>query len=225
MDVVAAWEAVDNTWRECFELAWEAYAAGAIPVGALVVDAGGAIVSRGRNRIAEREAPARQLAGSWLAHAEVNALAQLAPDRKYRDHTLYSTLEPCILCLGAARLATVGRIRYAAADPDGGAATGTVDNAMSRRWWPELDGPRDDALARLAALLGAEFFVSRNPDSVVTANLTAEERGAAEELARRGAWERARSGESLRDVLPSIGDLLARAPVQASEQAPPTSSG
>ncbi|MCK9893010.1 hypothetical protein [Frankia sp. AgB32] len=42
-----------------------------------------------------------QLAGSRIAHAEVNALAQL-PMGSFADHELYTSVEPCCLCMGAA---------------------------------------------------------------------------------------------------------------------------
>ncbi len=70
-------DGLEGAWRESFELAWEAFRVGTIPVGAVVADASGEIVARGRNRIFEEEAPPGQLAGTYLAHAELNALAGL----------------------------------------------------------------------------------------------------------------------------------------------------
>jgi tRNA(adenine34) deaminase len=94
-------DSLDSPWREVLILGWEAYEAGSIPVGAVVVDDGGAILARGRNRIFEDPREGR-LAGSRLAHAEINALAQLRAPATYEGATLYSLLEPCHLCLGAA---------------------------------------------------------------------------------------------------------------------------
>jgi hypothetical protein len=51
-------------------------------------------VAEGRNRIYEREAPPGQLANSLLAHAEVDTLVSLDPERRYEDHVLYTALEP-----------------------------------------------------------------------------------------------------------------------------------
>src|SRR5687767_519310 len=110
--------ALEGPWRECFELAWEAFRAGTIPVGAVVTDGSGEIVARGRNRIFEDSAPPRQIAGSWLAHAELNALAELPALRAvggrsaFEGHTLYATLEPCALCMGAALMMMVGEVRF-----------------------------------------------------------------------------------------------------------------
>src|SRR5207248_3017772 len=78
----------------------EAYTAGTIPVGAVVVDETGAVVARGRNRIFDRPS-GRELGASRLAHAEINALLALTSERTYEGWTLYSALEPCHLCLPA----------------------------------------------------------------------------------------------------------------------------
>ena len=93
----------------CLELAWEALRRRSLPVGAVVTDAEGTVVATGRNRVFESAAPAPQIAGSRLAHAEVNALAQLSPRRRYEDHHLVVTLEPCTLCTGALAMSAVRR--------------------------------------------------------------------------------------------------------------------
>ena len=70
------WDRIGPIWRIAFEEAWAAYVAGTVPVGAVLVDVNGAIVSRGRNRIFDN-AVAGHIGGSRLAHAEVNALLGL----------------------------------------------------------------------------------------------------------------------------------------------------
>jgi tRNA(adenine34) deaminase len=85
-----AWSDLPDPWREAFGLAWESLHAGSPPVGAVVVNSYGEVVARGGSRRAEREAPPNHLAGSRLAHAEVNALAQLNVDQ-HDDHELYVT--------------------------------------------------------------------------------------------------------------------------------------
>src|SRR5919112_4197214 len=86
------------------------------PSRAVVVDPGGDLVTQGRSRSNEPTGPSGQLAGTSLAHAEVNALAGLAPG-DYWSHVLYTTLEPCLLCTAALTHAHVGAVRYAASDP------------------------------------------------------------------------------------------------------------
>jgi tRNA(Arg) A34 adenosine deaminase TadA len=151
-----AWRQLEEPWRVCFEMAWDAFLAGTVPVGAAVAAPSGAIVARGRNRILEP--PGRRLSGSRLAHAEVDALAQLPSSVRYRDHVLYSTLEPCLLCVGATLHATVGRIEYAAADPFGGGCSGTIDTVHWRRSAPEIGEPLRGWPSRVSTALQSAFW-------------------------------------------------------------------
>jgi tRNA(Arg) A34 adenosine deaminase TadA len=65
---------------------WEAYLAGTIPAGAVVVGEAGEVVSRGRNRTFD-EACDGQLGGSRLTHAEMNALLPLSSGRTHEGFT------------------------------------------------------------------------------------------------------------------------------------------
>jgi len=153
---VDAWQELDEPWRASLELAWEAYLAGTIPVGSVVAAADGKVVARGRNRIFDP--PGQGLSGSRLAHAEVDALAKLPVTDRYRDHVLYSTLEPCLLCTAATLLATVGRIEYATEDPFGGACNGAIDTAHWRRSAPEIASPLGGWRGQLSAALQSAFW-------------------------------------------------------------------
>jgi hypothetical protein len=68
----AAWSALNPPWRRCMALAWEAYGAGTIPVGAVVADPADEIVAEGRNQIYGAPQAAGSLIGTVLAHAEVS---------------------------------------------------------------------------------------------------------------------------------------------------------
>lgn len=153
---VDAWQELDEPWRASLELAWEAYLAGTIPVGSVVAAADGTIVARGRNRIFDPRGVG--LAGSRLAHAEVDALSRLPVTDRYRDHVLYSTLEPCLLCTAATLVATVGRIEYATEDRFGGACNGAIDTAHWRRSAPEIAPPLGGWPGRLSAALQSAFW-------------------------------------------------------------------
>jgi tRNA(adenine34) deaminase len=102
-------------WMEtAFALAEEAAADGEIPVGAVIVDAGGQIIGRGRNR---RES------GDPLGHAEIYAIREAADaigDWRLEGSTMYVTLEPCAMCAGALVNARVARLVFAAFDPKAG---------------------------------------------------------------------------------------------------------
>jgi tRNA(Arg) A34 adenosine deaminase TadA len=136
------WEELSEPWRACAEEAWEAYHRGSLPIGAVVTDAHGDVVSRRRNRIHERcSGPPGAVFGHKLAHAELNALLSL--DHRETDPracVLWTTTEPCPLCVGAARMADVGGLRYAAREPWGGSAAifGTVPYLKrgTSVWWP-----------------------------------------------------------------------------------------
>ncbi|TKR33308.1 tRNA adenosine(34) deaminase TadA [Luteimonas gilva] len=93
-----------------------------IPVGALVVDADGAIVGEGWNRNIAETDPS--------AHAEIVAMRQAG--RALGNHrlvgcTLYVTLEPCAMCAMAMVHARLARVVYAASDPKTGAAGSVFD--------------------------------------------------------------------------------------------------
>jgi tRNA(Arg) A34 adenosine deaminase TadA len=181
-----AWRELDEPWRASLGLAWEAYLAGTIPVGSVVAGPDGAIVARGRNRIFDP--PGQGLAGSRLAHAEVDALSRLPVTARYRDHTVYSTLEPCLLCVAATLHATVGRIEYATVDPFGGGCNGSIDTAHWHRSAPEIAAPLGGWVGQLSAALQSAFWLAHR-----------EHRRAEEILVLFGDDAR-RSGERVRAV-------------------------
>src|SRR5579863_6519362 len=161
---------LSEPWEAALALAWEAMVAGTTPVGCVVLDAKGHIATRGRGRRYVREPASGQLSYSHLAHAELNALAQLPPIQRYEDYVVLTTLEPCLLCVGAAVMATVGGVEYAGADPYGGTAHLQVKNAHTARLMPPIHGPAEGALGMIGALLHYAFYAERNPaGAVVTA--------------------------------------------------------
>jgi tRNA(Arg) A34 adenosine deaminase TadA len=104
--------------RRALDLAWESTCAGSFGIGAVIADPAGAVRATGRNRILETDPGDDLIAGSSIAHAEMNALAKL----RYRAHEgdalqLFTTLQPCIQCLGAIRLSSVRDVVVLAPDP------------------------------------------------------------------------------------------------------------
>ena len=119
-----------------------------------MVDEAGRIAAEGRNRIFDDAAPAGQLAATRLAHAEVNALAQLSNSRRWDSCTLYTTLEPCPLCVTASSVASVGRIIYAGRDVySGGSALIDADLVTPRPLGVSIEGPLDSSLESLGPAL------------------------------------------------------------------------
>lgn len=101
---------------EALAMAREALAAGEVPVGAVLVGEGGEILARAHNQPITLNDP--------TAHAEVLVLRQAASllgNYRLPGVSLYVTIEPCIMCLGAMLQARIGRLIFGAADPKGGA--------------------------------------------------------------------------------------------------------
>lgn len=103
-------------FRRAIELAWEAEKDNNLPIGA-VITFEGKIIAEGKNTIwYPKYNPNR--------HAEIDALRDV-PQRLWkssREMTLYTTLEPCLMCTGAILLHHIGRVMYGSADDYGGAS-------------------------------------------------------------------------------------------------------
>nr|WP_203138892.1 tRNA adenosine(34) deaminase TadA [Microbacterium sp. JZ31] len=110
------------------ELAAEAAAAGEVPVGALVLDARGAVIGEGRNR--------READHDPSAHAEILAMRQAARavgSWNLAGCTLVVSLEPCVMCAGALLQAHISRVVFGAWDEKAGAAGSLYDVVRDRR--------------------------------------------------------------------------------------------
>jgi tRNA(adenine34) deaminase len=103
--------------REAILLAEKAEQRGNLPIGAVII-LDNEIIARGSNSIWK---PALEL----TRHAEMEALRSVPPDLwlKSREMTLYTTLEPCVMCAGAILLHQLGRLVYGSTDPWGGVST------------------------------------------------------------------------------------------------------
>ena len=105
--------------REALALASEAAGHGEVPVGAVVV-AGGEIIGRGRNEPIGLSDP--------TAHAEIVALRDAAArvgNYRLTGATLYVTVEPCLMCVGAMVHARIATLVYGAPEPKAGAIEST----------------------------------------------------------------------------------------------------
>jgi tRNA(adenine34) deaminase len=106
---------------EALRQARRAYAAGEVPVGAIVVSEG-RVIGRAFNQV--------ELLKDATAHAEMLALTQAEHamgDWRLNGCTLYVTKEPCAMCAGAMVHVRLARVVYGVADPKGGAAGGTLN--------------------------------------------------------------------------------------------------
>jgi tRNA(adenine34) deaminase len=100
----------ESFMRLALELARQAEAAGEIPVGAVVAQAG-SVLGRGFNSVIRLADP--------TAHAEILALREAAArlgNYRLEEATLYVTLEPCVMCAGALVSARIARLVFGARD-------------------------------------------------------------------------------------------------------------
>jgi tRNA(adenine34) deaminase len=119
----------DTAMRVALDEAEAAPLHGDVPIGAVLLDASGAVVARNHNR--------REELGDATAHAEMLVISQRSRelgDWHLTGHTLFVTLEPCAMCAMATVWARIDRIVYGAADLKAGAA------------WSLFNIPQDERL-------------------------------------------------------------------------------
>jgi tRNA(adenine34) deaminase len=140
--------------RHALRLAERAARDGEVPVGALLV-VGNDVIGEGWNRPIGNLDP--------TAHAEIIALragAQRLKNYRLMAATLYSTLEPCAMCMGAVLNARVARVVFGAWDPKAGACGSVIDLPREPRQTHRIDVFGGVCSEESAALLG-QFFASR----------------------------------------------------------------
>jgi len=145
----------DAAMGRALELAQAAADAGDVPVGALVLDASGAVIGEGHNQ--------RELAHDPTAHAEVLALraaAQALGSWRLDDCTLVVTLEPCLMCAGALLAARIPRLVIGAWDQKAGATGSRWDVVRDARIGSKVEVVAGVRAQESAELLAA-FFEDR----------------------------------------------------------------
>lgn len=140
--------------RRALAAAREAEAAGEVPVGAVLVVDDRVIATAGNAPIGAHDP---------TAHAEVRVLREAAATlANYRisGATLYVTLEPCCMCVGAMIHARVRRLVYGASDPKSGAAGSVFDLALAHQHNHRME-VTGGVLAHESAHLLQSFFRAR----------------------------------------------------------------
>jgi tRNA(adenine34) deaminase len=132
-----------------------AAARGEVPVGAVLLDAEGALLAAAGNRVEEQSDP--------TAHAELLAIREAAGKLgtpRLVGCDLYVTLEPCPMCAQAISFARIRRLYYGAIDPKGGGVAHgpRIFASTSCHHVPEVYGGIGE---RQAAALLRDFFRSR----------------------------------------------------------------
>ncbi len=124
-----------------------------VPVGAVIVREG-KIIGRGFNT--------RELSGDGTAHAEINAIREACKSigvwRLY-GCTIYVTLEPCPMCMGAIVNSRISKVVFGAKDPKAGACGSVIDfNSYPLNHKPEIIGGVE---AEKCSRLLSDFFEKR----------------------------------------------------------------
>ena len=106
------WNELSGIWQAAFREAWEAFIQGSPPIGAVLCGSDGRIIMCEHNRNNEPH-----ILNKRLAHAEAGILRRLdTAEYDPRDLVLYSTMEPCPMCMGTIIMSNIKRVHYAAAD-------------------------------------------------------------------------------------------------------------
>lgn len=192
-DFQSAWLALEPAFHAAMELAWQSLVSGTIGVGSVITDPDGKIVARGRNRVYDPPGGDGILQGNRLAHAEMNALAEVPTDYSLAECTLWSTQQPCMLCASAAVICYVGTVRFLAADPlFAGVERMPELNEWLDRYWPSYEGPTaDDRWAVASMLFQLYAAASKNPTGEVmemSRRLEPETARLIEEIVTGGIW-------------------------------------
>lgn len=149
----------DHKWmQKALELAYKAEAADEVPVGAVIVK-DDEIIAEGWNQpISSNDA---------TSHAEIIAMREAGEKLgNYRllDTTLYVTLEPCSMCVGAMIHARVSRVVYAASEPRTGALGGAF-NLLEANQHNHIFEVEAGLMAEESRALLQNFFQSRRQSS------------------------------------------------------------
>ena len=144
----------ENYMRQALSQARAAADQGEIPVGAVLVDENGCVLAATHNLTEASHSP--------LAHAEMLAVEEGCRKKggwRLSDCTLYVTLEPCPMCMGAIVHARIGRVVYGAKDARAGACGSLLDlTAYPLESTPQCEG---GLLATESQELLRSFFRAR----------------------------------------------------------------
>ncbi len=124
---------------------------GEVPIGAVVV-LDGEIIGRGHNL--------RETSNDPTSHAEMEAIRQAAAHIghwRLLDTSLYVTLEPCVMCMGAIILARIPRLVFACRDPRAGAVGSIYDFASDERFNHKVE-VREGVLGAECSKMLSSFF-------------------------------------------------------------------
>jgi tRNA(adenine34) deaminase len=151
------WNQILRPWQVAIQQAWMAYCAGSLPIGAVIAAPDGRIVAEGRNRLNDvgTDGDSLHLRQHFMAHAEQNAFISLGVARReqsevkrsLKDFILYTTLEPCDMCVGTLIQSGLKRVEFLVPDPVGGGIASLTATPHVRDKLIAVEGPQKGTLA------------------------------------------------------------------------------
>ena len=135
--------------------AQQSFNEGEVPIGSVLIDQLGRVIASSRNQVESQS--------DSTAHAEMNCIrlsSKLKGNWRLLDCTIYSTLEPCPMCMGAIYASRIRRVVYGAADERLGSAGSWLDFDASRHPFHSLEVEGGVLHEESSALL-TRFFRNR----------------------------------------------------------------
>lgn len=156
---------LEKAWQRVFELGWDSYKEGNLPIGAVIVDPDGNELSCGRNRYVV----SKRFPNCKVDHAETECIQELDivkhPDLK--SYVIYTSMEPCPMCIGTIIMSNLKKVKVAAHDAWAGAADICIKNTYAQKKCVEVEFA-DDLLANVQiALQGSVELRINGTDSAV----------------------------------------------------------
>lgn len=107
------WDDIEKPWQVSFEQGWKAFKKGSIPIGPVIINEKGEIISVGRNRIYEFETP-----NPKISHAEMECVFNLdiLKHPSVKEYILYTCMEPCPMCFGTIVMSNFRKLKIASRD-------------------------------------------------------------------------------------------------------------
>jgi tRNA(Arg) A34 adenosine deaminase TadA len=110
-----------HIWEKCLDLAIAGFNHGSMAIAALVVSEKMEIIGLGRNYLGEINNNGSIISNSSIAHAEINAIHSIQQESLSRNNlSIFTTVEPCPMCLGAIAMSRIRNIYIGSKDPHAG---------------------------------------------------------------------------------------------------------
>ena len=136
---------LSTEWQQCFALSVEAFRHHSLPIGCMVKDSAGKIISKERSLMVYGDRRS-----NMTQHAEMVALSKIPIPALEQRLTLWTTVEPCPMCFGATNVARIAELHFGTRDPWAGSVDLLDGNWYMRRKHIEVHrGP--DGFERIMA--------------------------------------------------------------------------